>query len=459
MEITEYLPVDFRTQMEAETLCGAEEIRLRVGQPLEILYADEKEKEIGLLTEAHMREVLNYLSGYSVYALEEELRQGYFTLEGGHRIGVSGRASYEKHGTSSCMKLLSCISGLNIRLAHEKKGCASVLIPWLYCGENVYHTFFFAPPGVGKTTYLRDCIRLLSKGNHLRAGKKVGVVDERSEIAACYRGIPQNDLGPRTDVLDNCPKEHGIHMLLRSMSPQIIAVDELGLPEDFAAVADCARCGVSILGTIHAGSVLEVLHRLQMGGLDLIRSQMRLIGLQRKPDGRRILTVYEGGGNPLGQGFSEPSRYWQGVPDLCKKGKRGKKPDSGWRGNGYACLCAGDMHWNRNTCGCTIFCLFMKRQMHPCRHFWMRSVYVCATIRIQAGRKSGRIVCRSTKENCRSGRRAGKSLRLPREHFMAKAVQRICDAMKSAENGWKNFWQSHDWNFLKNSGCICLLEC
>ena len=194
MEITEYLPVDFRTQMEAETLCGAEEIRLRVGQPLEILYADEKEKEIGLLTEAHMREVLNYLSGYSVYALEEELRQGYFTLEGGHRIGVSGRASYEKHGTSSCMKLLSCISGLNIRLAHEKKGCASVLIPWLYCGENVYHTFFFAPPGVGKTTYLRDCIRLLSKGNHLRAGKKVGVVDERSEIAACYRGIPQNDL-------------------------------------------------------------------------------------------------------------------------------------------------------------------------------------------------------------------------------------------------------------------------
>ena len=265
MEITEYLPVDFRTQMEAETLCGAEEIRLRVGQPLEILYADEKEKEIGLLTEAHMREVLNYLSGYSVYALEEELRQGYFTLEGGHRIGVSGRASYEKHGTSSSMKLLSCISGLNIRLAHEKKGCASVLIPWLYCGENVYHTFFFAPPGVGKTTYLRDCIRLLSKGNHLRAGKKVGVVDERSEIAACYRGIPQNDLGPRTDVLDNCPKEHGIHMLLRSMSPQIIAVDELGLPEDFAAVADCARCGVSILGTIHAGSVLEVLHRLQMG--------------------------------------------------------------------------------------------------------------------------------------------------------------------------------------------------
>lgn len=110
-----------------------------------------------------------------------------------------------------------------------------------------------------------------------------------------------------------------------------------------------------------------------------------------------------------------------GCAGFLYKGRRGKKPDSGWRGNGYACLCAGDMHWNRNTCGCTIFCLFMKRQMHPCRHFWMRSVYVCATIRIQAGRKSGRIVCRSTKVNCRSGRRAGKSLRLPAGAFYGES--------------------------------------
>ena len=121
------------------------------------------------------------------------------------------------------------------------------------------------------------------------------------------QGTAQMEIGCHTDVMDGCPKAVAIPMLLRSANPQIIAVDELGLPEDFAAVADCARCGVSILGTIHAGSVLEVLHRLQMGGLDLIRSQMRLIGLQRKPDGRRILTVYEGGGNPLWQGFSEPS--------------------------------------------------------------------------------------------------------------------------------------------------------
>ncbi len=105
------------------------------------------------------------------------------------------------------------------------------------------------------------------------------------------------------------------------------------------------------------------------------------------------------------------------------------------------------------------FLSFMKRQMHPCRHFWMRSVYVCAAIRIKRTENLAGLSAEAQKENCRSGRRAGKSLRLPREHFMAKAVQRICDAMKSAENGWKNFWQSHDWNFFKNSGCICLLEC
>lgn len=302
MEITQYLPVSFRTQISSDTLCQAEEIRLRVGQPLEILYADEKEKRIGRLSVAQMHEVLNYMSGYSLYALEEELRQGYFTVEGGHRVGVTGRVSYEKQGRKNVMKLLSCISGLNIRLAHEKKGCATPLLPWLYHGENVYHTFLFAPPGVGKTTCLRDCIRLISQGNAFRAGKKVGVVDERSEIAACHRGIPQNDLGSRTDVLDNCPKEQGMRMLLRSMSPQVIAVDELGLPEDFAAVADCARCGISVIGTIHAGTVEEVIQRLHRGGLDLLRPQMRLVGLQRKEDGSRRMSVYTGGGERLWEG-------------------------------------------------------------------------------------------------------------------------------------------------------------
>lgn len=302
MEIQNYLPKAFRTQVNAAILKGAEEIRIRVGQPLEILYADEKSRCFGMLSGEQMREMMNYLSGYSVYAIEEELRQGFFTVEGGHRVGVSGRTSYQKKGHWNEMNLLSDINGLNIRLAHERKDCAKNIVPWLYRGEGIYHTFLFAPPGVGKTTYLRDCIRLLSEGGNGKRGCKVGVVDERSEIAACHRGVPQNDLGKRTDVLDNCPKEQGMRMLLRSMSPEIIAVDELGLPEDFAAAAEIARCGVAILGTLHAKTVEEIRQRLKKGGLYGLFENMRLVGIQRLSDGIRSIEVYDGGGGLLWKG-------------------------------------------------------------------------------------------------------------------------------------------------------------
>ncbi|MDD5966758.1 MAG: stage III sporulation protein AA, partial [Blautia sp.] len=235
MKLQNYLPMAFRSRIDDRALENAEEIRLRVGQPLEILYADEESRKFDRLDASQLREMLNYLSGYSVYAIEEELRQGFFTVEGGHRVGVSGRTSYQKKGRWNEMNPLSDISGLNIRLAHERKGCAKQILPWIRHVRSIYHTFIFASPGVGKTTYLRDCIRSLSKGDATEKGLKIGVVDERSEIAACHRGVPQNDLGPRTDVLDNCPKEQGMKMLLRSMSPEVIAVDELGLPEDFAA--------------------------------------------------------------------------------------------------------------------------------------------------------------------------------------------------------------------------------
>lgn len=299
MEIQNYLPVAFRAQVDGLILQGAEEIRLRVGQPLEILYADEKSRTFGRLSKEQLREMLNYLSGYSVYAIEEELRQGFFTVEGGHRVGVSGRTSYQKKGRWNEMNVISDISGLNIRLAHEHKGCAKKILPWIYKGEGICHTFLFATPGAGKTTYLRDCIRLLSMGDEKRRGLKIGVVDERSEIAACHRGVPQNDLGPRVDVLDNCPKEQGMRMLLRSMSPEVIAVDELGLPEDFEAVSDSAKSGVAVLGTIHAGSSDEVLLRLKNGGLDFGFSDMRMVGIQKGADGKRCICIYDGGGDVL----------------------------------------------------------------------------------------------------------------------------------------------------------------
>ena len=302
MELLNYLPVDFRRQIVPEDLNGAEEIRLRVGRPLEILYADEKSRAYGVLEEKQLREMLNYLSGYSPYAMEEELRQGFFTVEGGHRIGVSGRTSFQKKGRWNEMNPLSEVNGLNIRIAHERKGCAMPLLPWLYNGRSIYHTIIFAAPGVGKTTYLRDTVRCLSTGNPMWQGLKVGVVDERSEIAACHWGVPQNDLGLRCDVLDNCPKEQGMRMLLRSMSPEVIAVDELGLPEDFEAFAESAKCGVAVLATVHAGKMEEVLQRMEQNGLKDIFPKLRLAGLRRQEDGSRKMRIYDGEGNCLWQG-------------------------------------------------------------------------------------------------------------------------------------------------------------
>lgn len=301
MEIQNYLPVSFRSLIQPAAFIGAEEIRLRVGQPLEILYADEKNRTFGQLKAEQLKEMLNYLSGYSIYAIEEELRQGFFTVEGGHRIGVVGRTSYQKKGHWNEMNMLSEISGLNIRLAHEKKDCAKEIIPHIWQGNGIYHTFLFAAPGIGKTTYLRDCIRLLSKGSSSGKGLKIGVVDERSEIAACHRGVAQNDLGPRVDILDNCPKALGMRMLLRSMSPEVIAVDELGLTEDFEAVEESTKSGVAVLGTIHAGSVEEVRERLLC--FQKIKEQIRLVELKRMEDGRRKVGIYDGGGIKLWEGF------------------------------------------------------------------------------------------------------------------------------------------------------------
>jgi stage III sporulation protein AA len=152
---------------------------------------------------------------------------------------------------------------------------------------------------VGKTTFLRDSIRLLSTGDKNHAGVKVGVVDERSEIAACHCGVPQNDLGPRADVLDNCPKPLGIMMLLRSMSPEIIAVDELGGKEDFRAMSECAKSGAAVLGTIHAGTKEEAYAKLFCGSS--ITEHTQLVEIIRRPGGTRAIKIYGERGKILWQ--------------------------------------------------------------------------------------------------------------------------------------------------------------
>ena len=295
MELINYFPIRLRGQLQISDPKSLEEIRVRAGRPIEFCYADHTEIFSGAVKKEEILEMLNYLSGYSMYALAEECRKGFFTVQGGHRIGITGHVSCfgKKEEESQSVGGVYDVNGLNIRVAHEQKGCARELLPWLYSEGSIYHTLLVSPPGVGKTTFLRDCIRLISLGNSGREGLKVGVVDERSEIAACYQGIPQNDLGPRTDVLDNCPKEQGIRMLLRSMSPQVIAVDELGQTKDFEAVFGAVFSGSKILGTVHAEHVRELLAKPYMKELLEAKVIGRYVLLQKREDGSRSFCIYD----------------------------------------------------------------------------------------------------------------------------------------------------------------------
>ncbi len=281
----------------------AEEIRLRIGRPVMLLARGgeyfwnqkknilQRNREQGYIwKEADMKETLSRMSQYSMYALEEELRNGFFTIQGGHRIGVAGRTVCEQGKILSFRNICS----LNIRVARQKKGCADQLLPWLIEKDCIYNTLLLSPPGIGKTTMLRDCIRLLSEGGKGITGKKVGVVDERSEIAASFFGVPQNDLGDRTDVLDACPKAEGMRILLRSMSPQIIAVDELGSREDYLAVEEALHCGCRILGTMHAQDMEELHEKIYLSEWLDKRYFGRFVFLSLGQRGEREFMVYDG---------------------------------------------------------------------------------------------------------------------------------------------------------------------
>ncbi len=254
-----------------------QEIRLRINAPLLIIYSNqesfisEEAKLVNnpskaiVITRNEIRETMEYISNYSLYAFEEEIKQGFITINGGHRIGIAGKIIIEE----DAIKGMKHISFINVRLAHQVKGCADRVLPYLINQQSkgIYHTLIISPPRCGKTTLLRDVIRQLSDGSDLMAGMSIGVVDERSEIGACYMGTPQNELGIRTDILDCCPKAKGMLMLIRSMSPQVIAVDELGSKEELEAIDYVIGCGCKLIATVHGSSLEDIKNKPTLGEL------------------------------------------------------------------------------------------------------------------------------------------------------------------------------------------------
>lgn len=262
----------------------AEELRLRTGYPLSLTTGEgERETESAAVTPADLEYILDAATGYSRYAAEEAIRQGYVTAEGGFRIGICGTAAV----SGGMVAALRDFSSLAIRIPRSLPGAADGLPARLSEGGRLHSTLILSPPGYGKTTLLRDLIRQLSNCG----GWRIAVADERGELAAVRLGRPQFDIGRRTDVLDNCPKAAAIPMLLRAMNPQVIAADEIALPADVAAMERAAHAGVVLLATAHGASVNELLEKPLFSSLLSRKIFTRAITITRGEGGERQYLV------------------------------------------------------------------------------------------------------------------------------------------------------------------------
>ncbi|NLT95891.1 MAG: stage III sporulation protein AA [Clostridia bacterium] len=306
--IIDLFPVRLRNlliQLPAFILDELEEIRLRINRPV-LLVTSTQHYTVDLkgnyteeyadgywVTSDDLEKVLHKISQSSIYAWEEEFKRGYITVPGGHRIGLSGRVILDK----GLVKSIKEISGLNFRIARELPGVADPVVPYLIDRDNkTRHTLIISPPRCGKTTLLRDIIRQLSTGIPSLGfkGVNVGLVDERSELAGTFCGVPQFDIGLRTDVLDGCPKAQGMIMLIRSMAPQVIATDEIGTIEDINAMEEVLNAGISLITTVHGKDLMDIRQRPNLKKVIDQRCFQRIIVLSRSLGVGTIEAILDG---------------------------------------------------------------------------------------------------------------------------------------------------------------------
>lgn len=274
-EVLKYMPKEIKAmieEMQPLLLESMEEVRLRQNKPI-ILYGGGREYIINkngqlvfdprnayICTLEDIKNAVSLITNFSLYSFEDDIRNGFVTIDGGHRVGICGKAVLE----NGKVRTFRDISFINYRVARQVLGAADKVLHYILKEDNaVYNTLIISPPQCGKTTILRDIVRQISGGIPAMGfkGKKVGLIDERNEIAACSLGLPKNDVGIRTDVLDGCPKAEGIQIMIRSMSPEIIATDEIGRSDDAGAVLDAINAGVKIITTIHGSNIEDFLRK------------------------------------------------------------------------------------------------------------------------------------------------------------------------------------------------------
>ncbi|WP_188880692.1 stage III sporulation protein AA [Alicyclobacillus cellulosilyticus] len=299
-------------QLPASVWTHAEEIRFRIGQPLQLCGRDFDRflhQDHGLtddtragyvVTQETLTQMVQAVTQSSLYAVEEDLRRGFVTIPGGHRVGIAGRAVLFESGQ---VRTVRSITSLNVRIARERLGAAAGLAPYVvHPGTDApCNLLILSPPQCGKTTLLRDLARSWSEGGWrgIRP-RKVCIVDERSEIAGCVHGVPYFRLGPRTDVLDGCPKAEGMLMAIRSLSPEVLVTDEIGRQADRDAILEAAHAGVAVVASAHARSVDEWRSRPYMRDLFDARVFDRYVILSRRRGPGTIEQVLGREGTPLG---------------------------------------------------------------------------------------------------------------------------------------------------------------
>ena len=235
-----------------------EEIRLRSSKPIILKFTNEEKILQKLIETEDILQTLQNVCDNSIYSYQNQICEGYITIKGGHRVGITGNAVISDGKVTN----INYISNFNFRIARQIIGCSEHMLEYILDlpDNTIYNTLIISPPGAGKTTLLRDIIRRISNGieDENFSGKNISVVDERGEIAAMYKGIPQNDVGIRTDILDNIKKSEGMKMVIRSMAPDIIVADEIGKEEEISAINYAVCSGIKGIFTAHGASLEEI---------------------------------------------------------------------------------------------------------------------------------------------------------------------------------------------------------
>lgn len=261
-----------------------QEIRIGIGKPCILIENQEEIILKNIVSKLDMKYIIQKISNYSIYAYEEEIRQGFITIKGGHRVGIAGQCVME----NDRVKTIKNIVSLNIRICHEIIGCSDRIMRYINTKDRVNNTIIVSPPGCGKTTLLRDIANKLSC-----FGKRVSIIDERSEIAACDMGIPRLQVGLRTDVLDNCKKSIGMIMAIRSLSPEVIICDEIGSEEDIRALFFAYNSGITIITTVHGYDINDVISRNSFSKLIENKIIKKIIVLSKRCGIGTIERVYD----------------------------------------------------------------------------------------------------------------------------------------------------------------------